>query len=387
MSETKNVQRLFEPVQLGQLSLANRIVLAPMGFHTAPNGVPDADVAEYYRLRAAGETGLILTEGTFIDHPAAIDNPDIECTNLQFASAAALDGWSDVVRQVHGANGKIIPELIHAGLIYNQNDMLTGRDVDMRGREHLMGPSGYIMPDHKVKEEMTQREIDSVIDAFARGAENARRLGFDGVEIHGAHGYLVDQFFWEALNRRTDAYGGSIRNRSRFAAEIITEIRSRLGPDFPILIRISQWKMTAYDAKMAHTPKELEEWLTPLVDAGVDIFDCSQRRYWLPEFEGSTLNFAGWAKKVTGKPSITCGSVGLDRDLTESLGQALNAGRVSLDRLIERLERDEFDLVAVGRAMIADPNWPAKVRTGAFEALIPFHMSILSASPSHADLV
>ena len=157
---------------------------------------------------------------------------------------------------------------------------------------------------------MSQREIDSVIDAFARGAEDAKRLGFDGAEIHGAHGYLVDQFFWDKLNQRTDGYGGTMRNRARFAAEIVAEARRRVGSDFPILMRISQWKLQDYGAKVATTPQELQDWVEPLVDAGVDVIDCSQRRYWQPEFAGSTLNLAGWVKKISGKPTIAVGSVG-----------------------------------------------------------------------------
>ena len=132
-------------------------------------------------------------------------------------------------------------------------------------------------------------------------------------------------------------------------------MREGVGPDMPLIIRLSQWKLQDYAAKIAETPTEMAEWLLPLSEAGVDVFHCSQRRFWEPEFEGSDLNFAGWAKKITGKPTITVGSVGLDGEFIAAFGGA-GSKPASLDGLIERMERDEFDLVAVGRALLADPE-------------------------------
>src|SRR5690606_20881087 len=116
-----------------------------------------------------------------------------------------------------------------------------------------------------------------------------------------------------------------------------------------------------FAAKLAATPAELEAWLGPLADAGVDVFHCSQRRFWEAEFPGSDLNFAGWAKKLTGRMAITVGSVGLDADFV-SMFDGRGASPASLENLIARLEREEFDLVAVGRALLTDASWAAKVR-------------------------
>lgn len=157
-----------------------------------------------------------------------------------------------------------------------------------------------------------------LINAFAKAAADAKRLGFDGVELHGAHGYLIDQFFWKETNRRTDEYGGDLTGRTRFASRIIHAVRKAVGSRFPIIFRFSQWKTGHYDAKLAYTPEELEAFLAPLTDAGVDIFDCSTRRFWEPEFEGSRLNLAGWTRKLTGKPTISVGSVGLKGDFTNA---------------------------------------------------------------------
>jgi 2,4-dienoyl-CoA reductase-like NADH-dependent reductase (Old Yellow Enzyme family) len=225
---------------------------------------------------------------------------------------------------------------------------------------------------------MTQADIDAVIAAFAQGARDAQELGFDGVELHGAHGYLIDQFFWEGTNRRSDQYGGGLVSRTRFAVEIIQAGRNSVGPDFPLVLRWSQWKLQDFEAKIARTPQELERFLRPLVDAGVDAFHCSTRRFWEPEFAGSDLNLAGWTKKLTGKPAITVGSVTLNQDLMTSFGTSETAGVTNIDNLLERLDRDEFDLVAVGRSLIVNPSWPGIVRRGAFGELQPFNRAVLA---------
>src|SRR5690606_13075327 len=177
---------------------------------------------------------------------------------------------------------------------------------------------------------------------------------------------LIDQFFWQGTNLRQDRYGGAtIAERARFAGEVIAAMRAAVGPDYPILLRVSQWKQQDYAARLAPTPAEMEQWLGPLVAAGVDILHCSQRRFWEPEFpeiDGEQgLNFAGWAKQLTGAPTISVGSVGLSGDFFGAF-RGQSSERSSLDGLVERMERGEFDLIAVGRALLADPQWARKVR-------------------------
>lgn len=373
-----SVTALFRPLQIGALSLKNRIVMPPMGVHWAEKGVPDLAVADYYRKRAAGGAGLIVTEGTFIDHPVSGHNPGY----LRLDTEETISGWAEVVRQVHEAGSPIIPELWHCGLVYPSEDLRNGVEYDPK--RGFVSPSGYIMPGQKVAEPMSRRQIEEVIESFVRSAAGALRAGFDGVEIHGAHGYLIDQFFWEPLNQRTDEYGGSMRNRARFAAEVITEVRRALGSDCSVSIRISQWKMQDFEAKVARTPQELADWLEPLVDAGVDFFDCSQRRFWQPEFADSPLNFAAWVKKLTGKPVITVGSVGLNSEMRDSLSDGKAATPVGIEQMMEMLGRDEFDMVAVGRSLIADPEWPRKVASCRFDELVGFTPQVLKeTSPTY----
>jgi 2,4-dienoyl-CoA reductase-like NADH-dependent reductase (Old Yellow Enzyme family) len=371
-----DLSALFTPFQLGDLTLANRIVMPAMGLAACEDGAPNAEHAAYYARRAQGGAALVMTEGVYIDHRASGDNPLLG----RFHGAQAMDGWRAVAGQVHAAGGFVLPELWHVGLIPLVADVMAGEAARFRPELGQVSPSGYIAPGRRVGEGMTLREIDEVIEAYGRGAEAARELGFDGVEIHGGHGYLIDQFLWSELNRRTDAYGGEARARGRFAAEVVAECRRRLGPGPPIVMRISQWKTIDYGARIASTPAELEQLLAPMTEAGVDLFDCSQRRFWEPAFEEDDLNLAGWTKKVTGKPTMTIGSIGLDCDMQASLGAGQQAGcdLAGLDELARRFERGEFDLVGVGRAMIAEPDWANIVRDHRFHQLKPFSPSAVS---------
>jgi len=153
-----------------------------------------------------------------------------------------------------------------------------------------------------------------------------------------------------------------------------------VGEEFAIVLRFSQWKQQDYDAKLAENPEELERFLMPFVDAGVDIFHASTRRFWLPEFEGSDLNLAGWTKKITGKPTISVGSVGLDGDFLNSPeGMGGTANPAALDELTRRMDNDEFDMIAVGRALLQDPNWLLKVKEGREEEIAPFTKKALGS--------
>jgi 2,4-dienoyl-CoA reductase-like NADH-dependent reductase (Old Yellow Enzyme family) len=361
MSPKVSVNPLFTAFRLNSLTLPNRIVMAPMTRAQSPGGIPGPNVAAYYRRRAEYGVGLIITEGTGIDHPAALGMPSVPF----FHGAEPLAGWAEVLAGVHAAGGRIMPQLWHVG---------TARQPGSQPNPEAppVGPSGLTGAGVRVVDPLSEREIAEIIDAYARGAADAARLGFDGIELHAAHGYLIDQFFWEVTNRRTDRYGGDVAGRTRFAVDIVQACRRVTGPDFPILLRFSQWKIPQYSARLARTREELAIFLEPLVDAGVDAFHCSTRRFWEPEFEGSDMNLAGWTKKLTGKPVITVGSVGLDNDFISGFAEKKSAANVGVDRLIQMFERGEIDLVAVGRALLVDPAWAAKMHEGRLDELLPF---------------
>ena len=360
-----NSDVLFKPFNHPKLQLPNRIIMAPMTRQFSPNGIPDTNVEEYYRKRAEGGVGLIITEGTTVNHRAASSGVQIPCFHGE-----ALEGWGKVVEAVHAAGGKIAPQLWHVGSIRKQGE---GPYPDYPSAT----PSGLLGPDKKVLEPLSTTEIDELIAAYAQAASDAVRLGFDAIELHGAHGYLIDNFFWEGTNQREDKYGGSLENRTRFAVEIMQAIRGEIGDDFPVILRFSQWKQQDFGSKLAQTAGELEQFLSPLSKAGVDIFHCSTRRFWEPEFDGSSLNLAGWVKKITGKPTISVGSVGLSEEFvaTYSDGSAEVAG---IDELLIRMEADEFDLIAVGRALIANPDWANKVKNNDMDSIETFRKEQLT---------
>jgi 2,4-dienoyl-CoA reductase-like NADH-dependent reductase (Old Yellow Enzyme family) len=359
---------LFRPFRLKGLDLPNRIVMAPMTRSKSPHQVPNEAVAAYYRARAEGGAGLILTEGTSPEHRAASNDANVPA----FFGEESLGGWAKVVEAVKAVHGHIMPQLWHQGVVRHPG---TGPYPE----EPSMSPSGLARPDKKVAEPMSDQDISNAVSGFVKSAGYAKALGFDGVELHGAHGYLIDQFFWEGTNQRADRFGGSLENRASFAAEIVGAVRKEVGSDFPILLRFSQWKQQDFAARLAQEPADLERFLKPLVDAGVDVFHCSTRRFWEPEFpdSGSDLNLAGWTKKLSGLPTITVGSVSLNQDFISSFRQA-GAQTAGIERLIEMMERGDFDLVAIGRAMIVNPDWANKVRAGRFEDLKDYEPQALA---------
>lgn len=357
---------LFKPFSYKGLNLKNRIVMAPMTRSFSPGGVATDDVAQYYKRRAAADVGLIVSEGTGVDRPASLNDKNVP----RFHGDKELAAWKHVIDEVHSVGGVMAPQLWHVGAVRT-------RDPEWAPPGPYDSPSGLSRPDKKFGEGMTEEEVADAVRAFAQAAADAKRLGFDSIELHGAHGYLIDQFFWDGTNVREDAYGSrELPGRARFAADILREVRKAVGPDYPVIIRISQWKQQDYAVKLAHDPKGMEAWLGALVDAGADILHCSQRRFWEPEFEGSDLNFAGWAKKLTGAPTISVGSVGLSGEFVAAFGGE-GSEPASLDRLLERMERDEFDLIAVGRALLQDPDWVVKIRDGRTEELKSFERSAM----------
>lgn len=377
MSDTTqvSVDSLFTPYQFGKVTLPNRIAMAPMTRSQSPGNVPSDEVAAYYRRRAEGGVGLIITEGTPPEFTGNHGYPNVP----NFYGEDALAGWKKVVREVHTGGGFIIPQIWHVGSIRQPG---VGPNPD----DPPIGPSAVVHPSLAQKEdavpahEMTKEEIAQCVAAYAQSAKDAEAIGMDGIEIHGAHSYLIDQFFWDATNQRTDEYGGDLPQRTRFAVEIVEAMRANVSDDFPIVFRFSQWKQGDYTHQMAPTPEDLEAFLMPLSNAGVDYFHCSQRRFDEPEFEGSDLNLAGWTKKITGKPSITVGSIGLDSDFLRSYA-GKEAAPTSIDDLVTRFENDEFDLVAVGRALLSDPAWPNKVQAGKEDEIVAFdlaHMKVLT---------
>lgn len=339
---------LFTPLTVRSLTVPNRFAMAPMTRQASPDGIPGADVAEYYRRRAAGGVGLIISEGIRLPDPAAGHPFSIPT----LGGEQVLDGWRRVVAAVHAEGATITAQLWHQGAERSDADGVVP-----------VSPSGVDGHGRAKGRALQTDELPRIAELYAHTAAVAREVGFDAVELHGAHGYLLDEFFWERTNLRTDGYGGELAARTRFPAEVVAAVRAAVGPDYPIIFRFSQWKGTDYTASIADDPAQLQQLLTPLVDAGVDVLHPSTRRHYVPAFgdHDSRLSLAGWTKKLAGVPVIAVGSVGLETQFrSEKRGQVIAPAPV--DRLVEQFDAGEFDIVAVGRALLADPAWVNRLR-------------------------
>ncbi|MHB8528602.1 MAG: oxidoreductase [Caulobacteraceae bacterium] len=359
---------LFTPFAIGDLTLPNRFIMPAMQRELSPDGVPSAEMADYYRRRVEGGISLVIGEATAVDHPTATQY-------FKYArfGGPSLPAWGRVLDAVKGAGGRLFIQLWHQGAMRQEG---IGPHPDVR----TVSPSGRVQANDPIGREMTLDDMREIRDAFVAGARTAQEMGFDGVEIHCAHGYMLDQFLWHETNQRRDEYGGDHLGRTRYPCEVIAAVRSEVGPRFPISARISQWKSRNFEARIAENPDELRDILAAFRAAGVDLFHASTRRHWLPAFAGSDLTFAGWVRTLGDAPVITVGSVGLDNDIMSSLGgeSARSTGASGLGELVRRFKLGEFDLVAVGRAILADPDWVRKVRDGRYDELRPFTKEELS---------
>ena len=356
-----DIAPLLQPLEIGRLRLRNRFVLPGMQRAWTVDGAPTERMREYYRQRALGGTALVITEACAVDHPSATSN-----SLFGWLTARTAGAWASCVDAVHSAGGAMFLQLWHQGA------------VDTGGADEgfvALSPSGLAHPDKPFGRAASAADLAAIRQAFVRSATYAQEIGADGVEIHACHGYLLDQFLWPAINRRTDRYGGAaMSGRAAFPAEVIAAVREATGPDFTISVRISQWKELDYEAKIAATPGELGQLVSILRSAGADLFHVSTRRFWTPEWEGSDLGLAGWVKSFAGAPVIAVGSVGLDVDVMATLEgeEARPTGDSRIEDLIRRFRRGDFDLVSVGRSQIGDPDWVAKVSDDRIGEIRPF---------------
>ncbi|HEX5364390.1 MAG TPA: alkene reductase [Gallionella sp.] len=331
-------QTLFTPTTLGKLQLKNRIVVAPMTRCRATDNVPNELMEKYYRLRA--EAGLIIAEGT---SPSA--------NGLGYArqpglfTAAQIQGWKRVNDGVHAAGGKIFVQLMHDGRVSHPANMLAGAKV--------LAPSAIAAPGemwtdskgmqpYPVPAEMTEADIKQAIDEFATAAKNAIEAGFDGVELHGANGYLIDQFLNTATNQRTDRWGGSVENRIRFAVEIAKAAAAAIGAD-RIGMRISPYGAfngAAPDAEMDAMYHRLISELNAIGLVYIHIVDHS----------------------AMGAPEVSPTLKAWIR--SNFKGKYILSGGYDLARANADLDAQRGDLVAFGRPFISNPDLVQKMKSG-----------------------
>jgi 2,4-dienoyl-CoA reductase-like NADH-dependent reductase (Old Yellow Enzyme family)/thioredoxin reductase len=346
------LEKLFEPVRIGKLELKNRIVMAPINSHlgTELGGVSDR-LMDYYVERAKGGVGLIITDAMCIDWPVGKAG----------TSPLRIDEWKyvstlhDLTDAVHEYGTKVAAQLHHAG---RQNSMA----VCAEGRE-LVAPSAIpcLPTGGDMPRELTIEEIEELTSKFILAAQRAKAAGFDAVEVHGAHGYLVTQFVSPYTNKRTDEYGGSFEGRMKFPLKIVEGMRASLGPDYPILFRMCadeyiEGGLTLEDSKLI---------ARRLVAAGVDALDITSGIYesppawhaWIyPIYDmspGCRVYLAEAIKKVVDVPVIASGRLG-DSTLAEKV-----------------IKDGKADLVAMGRSLLVDPELPRKASEGRLDDIRP----------------
>lgn len=323
---------LFDPFTLKNLTIRNRFVMAPMTRGRANRGVPTDAMVEYYRRRAAGGLGMIITEGTLIEHPLANAYGDVP-----YLRQDAVDGWQRVNDAIRKQGCVSFVQVWHCGPISRPGVAAFALEKD--GVE--------------VVQAATEADKSAFLDLYRRSAELAVQSGFDGLELHGAHGYFLDSFLRSG--------------QPEFVQEVVRVTRAAVGPDFPIVLRFSTWTIEDFGAAYVNTPDQLEALLGPLKEAGVDVFHPSVRRYWEPAFAGSDLTMAGWTKQLGGLPTIAVGSIGLEA------ARFAGDGPEGLSALKQRLADDEFDFAAVGRALLTEPDWVNKVLEGRLREIIPWY--------------
>ncbi|MGW8489482.1 oxidoreductase [Streptomyces sp. NPDC055886] len=334
------------------LDLRNRFALAPMTRVSATeDGRATREMAAYYAAFAEGGFGLLITEGTYTDN--AFSQGYLHQPGMTDEAQAAA--WRPVVEAAHDAGARIVLQLMHAGAVAQGN----------RFRDRAAGPSavrplGEQLTKYRgagrwpVPMEMTRRQIAEAVDGFAAAAVRARDAGFDGVEIHAANGYLLDQFLTPYTNLRTDAYGGSAEERTRLVREVTAEVRGATGSGFTVGVRLSQGKINDPAWRWPGGDAEAGVIFAAAASAGADYLHLAgSGRDWSPD--GPSLS--GLARTVTGLPVIANG--GLHREAV--------ARRV--------LDGGHADVLAIGTAALANPGLPGVVASGGAQA--PFDPQLL----------
>ncbi|MER6812622.1 NADH:flavin oxidoreductase [Spirillospora sp. NPDC000708] len=337
----------LEPGRIGDLRTANRLAVSPMTRVSAgPEGTPTPEMAAYYTEFARGGFGLVLTEGIYTD--AVYSQSYLNQPGL--VSARHVAAWRDVTEGVHEAGSLIVAQLMHAGALSQGN----------AHRDDTIGPSavrplGVMMPEYggtgrwPVPREMGSADIEEAVAGFAAAAVNAREAGFDGVEIHAANGYLLDQFLTDYTNLREDSYGGPVANRVRLTAEVVEAIRAEVGPDWCVGVRLSQTKVNDFRYRWPGGVHDGEVIFAALAEAGATYLHiASEGRNWIEtaELEGG-LTITGQARRVTGLPVIANGGMH-DAGLS---AQVIGDGHA--------------DFVSVARGALVNPDLPRRLAEGA----------------------
>ena len=355
-SHMSSYSNLFSTYTLGSIHLSNRVALAPMTRISATaDGLATEKMSSYYTSFARGGFGLLITEGTYIDtksSQAYLNQPGI-------ATDEQAKSWEPIVKAVHAENSKIILQLQHAGAL-SQGNVYEERTVAPSAIQPLGEQLKFYNGDgpFKLPQELSIKEMHDIRLHFVEAAIRAKKVGMDGVELHGANGYLLDNFLTDYTNTRSDSYGGSVENRIQFLAEIIEAVKQAVG-DFTVGIRISQSKGNDFTHKWANAEHDAKIIFERIAKAGADYIHTTEYTAWAPAFSTTTKSLAQLAKEFSGIPVIANGQLH-DTAQAESM-----------------IQNGDADLVSLGKGALANHDWVIKTKTGAsihpFEPAKIFH--------------
>jgi 2,4-dienoyl-CoA reductase-like NADH-dependent reductase (Old Yellow Enzyme family)/thioredoxin reductase len=331
---------LLEPIEINGIRLPNRIVMAPMGSYQDRDGIVGERTIAYYRRRALGGTGAITVENVVV-------SPNVECWDFPLCAPEHVERMRKIVDAVHGdGETQVGVQLVHPGR------------VSVTGLVGFVAPTPTPLHDGAaIPHTLTIREIREIVADFGASAAYAKEAGFDYVEVHGAHGFLIGDFLGSIVNYRDDEYGGDQERRFRFAIEIVEAIRSSVGPDFPVWFRISM-----IDAgESGITLEESLELCERLEGAGVDCLSVSAGTHTSLEITMAPMfvqrgHMVPLARQVKERVSIPVAAVGRldDPELAASV-----------------LQHGDADLITIGRGLIAEPDWVKKIAEGRRDELRP----------------
>ncbi len=325
---------LFQPMTIGDMTLKNRIVMAPMCMYQAVDGLVNEWHLIHYASRAIGGTGLIMVEATAVDPIGRISKED-----LGLWDDAQVEGQRILVDHLHRYGAKAGVQLGHAG-----------RKAQV-GFGRILAPSEIpFSEDYKTPEAMDQEEINKTIEQFKKAASRGLEAGYDIVEIHGAHGYLINQFLSPLINQRTDGYGGSLENRTRFLIETIKAVRTVWPKEKPLMVRFSA---NEYE-EGGNTAQDIAEICKMIKPLGVDIANISS---------GGVVNVP--VKAYPGYQVGYAALVGREADILTVAGGLVTEA----EQANEILANQSADLIFLGRELLRNPYWPLQAATTLGEAI------------------
>jgi 2,4-dienoyl-CoA reductase-like NADH-dependent reductase (Old Yellow Enzyme family) len=348
---------LLGPTEIGPVKLRNRLAVAPMTrVSAAESGEATPAMASYYERFAEGEFGLIITEGLYTDTQFS--------QGYYYQPGMAVPdhagSWKEVIRKAHRRGTRVFAQIMHAGSQSQGN-----RYVDTTVGPSAIAPKGAQLSMYRghgpypTPQAITPEQLRQAIQGFVDAALLAKEAGFDGVEIHGANGYLIDQFLTDYLNTRTDEYGGPVQARVRVAAEVCKAVKAAVGSDMAVGIRISQGKVSDYNHRWHGGPSDAKTIFTALGKTGIDFVHTTEYRATAPAFEGHPETLAEFAARYSGVTIIANGNL----DIPEEGAGLIRSGHAHV--------------VALGKPALANRDWPRRLRKG-HELASDIHPNLLA---------